>query len=157
MAEEQKVEIKPAKSRPMLTWVGKRGHLLAFATLTILLASAQRAGAGPATPVAPQTPVVALGVDQFMREPEKHPVTLVVDGVVKTVSRKDQTLALIDVEEYRKCRVVTCSLLSLPVRWAGEMPTVLDIVRVEGEVTTVNGKMLFAARKLEKVPETKKP
>jgi len=28
---------------------------------------------------------------------------------------------------------------------------------VEGEVTTVNGKMLFAARKLEKVPETTKP
>jgi hypothetical protein len=35
------------------------------------------------------------------------------------------------------------------------MPAVLDIVRVEGEVTTVNGKLLFAARKLEKVPEQK--
>ncbi len=134
-----------------------RKHLLAFAALTILLVGTPRADAGQATPVAPQTPVAPLGVDQFMREPEKHTGTLVVEGVVKTASKKDQTLALIDVEEYRKCRVVTCSQLALPVRWAGEMPAVLDIVRVEGEVTTVNGKMLFAARKLAKIPETAKP
>jgi hypothetical protein len=75
--------------------------------------------------------------------------------VVKTASKKEQSLALIDVDEYRKCKVVTCSLLALPVRWAGEMPAVLDIVRLEGEITTVSGKMLFAARKLEKMPEQK--
>jgi len=134
-----------------------RRHLLTVAALAILLAGAPRVAAGPTSPAAPQTPVAALGVDQLMKEPEKYPGTLVVEGVVKTASKKDQALALIDVEEFRKCRVVTCSLLALPVRWAGEMPTVLDIVRVEGEVTTVNGKMLFAARKLEKVPETTKP
>jgi hypothetical protein len=134
-----------------------RKDLLALVALTILLVGTPRAEAGPATPAAPQTPVAALGVDLLMREPEKHPGTLVVEGVVKTASKKEQPLALIDVEEYRKCRVVTCALLALPVRWAGEMPAVLDIIRVEGEVTTVNGKMLFAARKLEKVPETKKP
>lgn len=133
-----------------------RKHLPAFLTLTILLLGAPRVEAGQANQVAPQ-PVPALGVDQLMKEPEKHPGALVVEGVVKTASKKDQTLALIDVEEYRKCKVVTCSLLALPVRWAGEMPAVLDIVRVEGEVATVNGKMLFAARKLEKVPETKQP
>jgi len=134
-----------------------RKNLIAIAALSIVFSGALRVEAGPATPGAPQTPISALGVDQLMKDPEKHPGTLVVDGVVKSASNKDQTLALIDVEEYRKCRVITCSLLSLPVRWAGEMPTVLDIVRVEGEVTTVNGKMLFAARKLEKVPETMKP
>ena len=134
-----------------------RKNLIAIAALSIVLSGALRVEAGPATLVAPQAPISALGVDQLMKDPEKHPGTLVVDGVVKSASKKDKTLALIDVEEYRKCRVVTCSLLSLPVRWAGEMPTVLDIVRMEGEVTTVNGKMLFAARKLEKVPETKQP
>ena len=133
-----------------------RTDLVARAVLSILLAGALRVEAGPATPVALQTPIAAIGVDQLMRKPENHRGTLVVEGVVKSVSKKEQTLALIDVEEYRKCRVVTCSLLALPVRWSGEMPAVLDIVRVEGEVATVNGKMLFAARKLEKVPETTK-
>lgn len=134
-----------------------RKHLPAFLTLTIFFLGAPRVEAGQAAQVVPQTPVAALGVDQLMKEPEKYPGALVVEGVVKTASKKDQTLALIDVEEYRKCRVVTCSLLALPVRWAGEMPAVLDIVRVQGEITTVNGKMLFAARKLEEVPETKQP
>jgi len=134
-----------------------RKDLLALVALTILLMGTTRVDAGPATQVAPQTTVPALGVDQLMKEPEKHPGALVLEGVVKTASKKDRTLALVDVEEYRRCRVVTCALLALPVRWAGEMPAVLDIVRVEGEVTTVSGKMLFAARKLEKVPETKQP
>jgi len=134
-----------------------RKHLFVLATLTVLLANAPLVEAGPPAPLAPQTPNAALGVDQLMKEPEKHLGALVVEGVVKTASKKDQTLSLIDLEEYRKCRVVTCSLLALPVRWAGEMPAVLDIVRVEGEVTSVNGKMLFAARKLEKIPETKQP
>lgn len=134
-----------------------RKHLLTFLALAILLLNAPRVEAVQASQVAPQTPVPALGVDQLMKEPEKHPGALVVEGVVKTASKKGQTLALIDVEEYRKCKVVTCSLLALPVHWAGEMPAVLDIVRVEGQVTTVNGKMLFAARKLEKVPEAKQP
>lgn len=132
-----------------------RKHLLALAAFTILLLGAPRVDAGEAIQAAPQKPVPALGIDQLMKEPEKHPGALVVEGVVKTASKKDQSLALIDVDEYRKCKVVTCSLLALPVRWAGEMPAVLDIVRVEGEVTTVNGKMLFAAKKLEKVPEQK--
>jgi hypothetical protein len=132
-----------------------RKHLLAFVAFTTLFPGTPRVEAGQATHVAPQPTVSALGVDQLMREPEKHPGAVVVEGVVKTASKKDQSLALIDVEEYRKCKVVTCSLLALPVRWAGEMPAVLDIVRVEGEITTVSGKMLFAARKLEKVPEKK--
>lgn len=132
-----------------------REHLLAVAALTTLLLGTPRVAAGQAAQPAPQATVPALGVDQLMREPEKHPGALVVEGVVKTASKKDQSLALIDVEEYRKCKVVTCSPLALPVRWAGEMPAVLDVVRVEGEITTVSGKMLFAARKLEKVPEKK--
>lgn len=132
-----------------------RRHLLQLAALFLLLAVAPRVQAGPAPAAAPQTPVPVLGVDQLMKEPEKHPGALVVEGVVKTASRKNQSLALIDVEEYRKCKVVTCSLLALPVRWAGDMPAVLDIVRVEGEVTTVGGKMLFSGHKLEKVPEQK--
>jgi len=134
-----------------------RNLLLALVALATLLLAAPRVDAGQPTQAAPQTPAPSLGVDQLMKEPEKHPGALVVEGVVKTASKRDQTLALIDVEEYRKCKVVTCSLLALPVRWAGEMPAVLDIVRVEGEVTTVSGKMMFAARKLEKVPETKQP
>ena len=61
-----------------------RKHLPALVALTILLVGTPRADAGQATQAAPQTPVAALGVDQFMREPEKHPGTLVVEGVVKT-------------------------------------------------------------------------
>lgn len=132
-----------------------RKHLLAIVAFATLFLTAPRVDAGQATQAAPQAPTPALGVDQLMKEPEKHPGALVVEGVVKTASKKDQSLALIDVDEYRKCKVVTCSLLALPVRWAGEMPAVLDIVRVEGEITKVNGKMLFAAKKLKKVPGQK--
>lgn len=134
-----------------------RKDLLALVSLAVLVLGVPRVDAGQTPPAAQQTATPALGVNQLMKAPEKHPGALMVEGVVKTASQKDQTLALIDVEEYRKCKVVTCSLLALPVRWAGEMPAVLDIVQVEGEVTTVNGKMLFAARKLVKVPEQKQP
>lgn len=61
-------------------------HLLALVALTILLAGTPRADAGQATQAAPQTPVAALGVDLLMKEPEKHPGTLVVEGVVKTAA-----------------------------------------------------------------------
>jgi hypothetical protein len=132
-----------------------RKYLIALAALTLLTAPVLRAETGSGAAASMPAAVKPLGVDQLMKEPEKHSGALVVEGVVKTASKTDQSLALIDVEEYRKCRMVTCSLLALPVRWAGEMPAVLDVVRVEGEVTTVNGKMLFAARKLEKVPEQK--
>lgn len=124
-----------------------RGYVLMLSVLTMLLPGA--------THSAPQVPVVVVGVDQIMKEPQKYPGTLVVEGVVKTFSKKDHAIVLIDVEEYRKCRVVTCSLLALPVQWTGEMPAVLDTVRVEGEVTTVNSKLLFAARKLKKVLKSK--
>lgn len=132
-----------------------RRSLIALAALTLLVAAALRAEVGSGTTATAPAPAHPLGVDQLIKEPEKHPGSLVVEGVVKTASKKGQSLALIDLAEYRKCQVVTCSLLALPVRWAGEMPRVLDIVRVEGEIVTVGGKLLFTARKLEQVPEEK--
>jgi len=132
-----------------------RKSIIALAALTLFAAAALRAEVGSGTTATAPVAVKPLGVDQLMKEPEKHPGALVVEGVVKTASKRDQSLALIDLEEFRKCKVVTCSLLAMPVRWGGEMPRVLDIVRVEGEIVTVEGKMLFAARKLERLPREK--
>jgi hypothetical protein len=51
-----------------------------------------RVDAGQSSQAAPQTHAPALGVDQLMEEPEKHPGALVVEGVVKTASKKDRTV-----------------------------------------------------------------
>jgi hypothetical protein len=74
-----------------------------------------------------------------------------VEGVVSAVAATEQSLTLIDVAELKRCGVVTCAPLSLPVRWNGPMPAVPDVVRLTGEVQDHQGKLVFLASALEKV------
>jgi len=90
-----------------------------------------------------------LGVDQLMKNANKYNGSIRVEGVVSAVSRADHMLSLIDKEEFKKCGVVTCATLTLPVRWAGSMPSVRDEVFVQGEVKENSGKLFFDASKLE--------
>ena len=90
-----------------------------------------------------------LGVDQLMKNVDKYRGSIRVEGVVSAVSAKEHMLSLIDVQEFKKCAVVTCATLTLPVRWAGSMPSIKDQVRAEGEIKENKGKLIFEAKTIE--------
>ncbi len=90
-----------------------------------------------------------VGVDQLMKQIDKYRGSVSIEGVVSAVSPKDQMLSLIDTQEFKRCRVTTCATLTLPVRWAGAMPSIKDQVRVEGEIKENRGKLVFEAKTLQ--------
>ena len=96
-----------------------------------------------------------LGVDELMQNVDQHTnETLLVEGVVSTVSAKSKTLGLIDTREYAECKVVTCSQLTLPVRWTGTMPQALETVRVKGAIQKKGRKFIFVADTVEQQTDT---
>lgn len=116
-----------------------------------LIAVGHRSDAGeipkaPPVSAATNTPV---GVDALMQGIDRYHGALRVEGVVSAVSVEENVLGLIDLSELEKCGRTTCARFTLPIRWAGAMPAVGDVVRVEGEVTKANGKLVFVARTLE--------
>lgn len=92
-----------------------------------------------------------LGVDNYMKNSEKYPGSVGVEGVVSQIISDQHMVIIIDTEEYEKCKSVTCSLLRLPVFWEGKLPKVYDIVRVKGEVGKRGEKRLFVAKELKRV------
>lgn len=91
-----------------------------------------------------------LGVDRFMRNVNPHSKeTVIVEGVVSAVVPEEHALTLIDVAERERCGVVTCAALSLPVRWDGSMPAVVDQVRIRGKLKSVGEKLVVVASELE--------
>ena len=87
-------------------------------------------------------------VDQHTNE------TLMVEGVVSAVSAERKTLGLIDTREYAQCKIITCSQLTLPVRWTGTMPQPLETVRVKGAIQKKGSKFIFVADTVEKQTDT---
>lgn len=74
--------------------------------------------------------------------------------VVGVVSRRDAskaTFALIDREEFARCRQVGCAAFSLPVRWGGKLPAVGATVKVRGTVKDGAGGRFLAAGSVEAV------
>lgn len=96
----------------------------------------------------PDSATSVLGVDAFMRSTPglEQPVT--VEGVVSAVAADSQTLALIDRTEFEQCNMLSCAKLTLPVRWAGEMPELGHTVRVIGRVEDRAGGKVFVGRAL---------
>jgi len=92
-----------------------------------------------------------LGVRTCMQNADKHLGTIEVEGVVSQIIPSKNLFALIDMEEYKECKVVTCALLRLPVLWEGELPAVYDVIRVKGEIGKRDGVRLFIAKELKKV------
>jgi hypothetical protein len=123
----------------------RKGVLLGIATLVLLTASAPVFGAG--TGSGAQT----VGVRQLMKQADAYPGEIRVQGVVSRVFPEQHMLALIDAEEFKECKVVTCAQLTLPVQWKGAMPKVTDTVLAEGEVRKKGMRKLFVAESLEKV------
>lgn len=93
-------------------------------------------------------PSVRLGVDDLMRNVERHRKGSVqVEGIVSQTSPQDKTLTLIDTQEFERCGL-GCAKLMLPVRWPGTMPGMKEKVRVEGEIEEAGGKLVFVARSM---------
>lgn len=92
-----------------------------------------------------------VGVREFMKNVTKYQGRVSVEGVVSNISPKQKMLALIDTQEFRECKVVTCAQLTLPVRWKGEMPKVATVVRVDGEVRSEDGQRFFFARDIKTI------
>lgn len=126
---------------------------LTFAAATGALAQAQTNSGSPAQPAPPvtsRTTNAPLGVDELMRNVDRHRGSVQVEGVVSAVSATNQSVALIDVREFQQCGLAKCAELTLPVRWTGTMPTVGQAVRVSGEVEEKKGKLAFVAKSVEK-------
>lgn len=74
--------------------------------------------------------------------------------VVGVVSRRDAskaTFALIDRQEFARCRQVGCAAFSLPVRWGGKLPAVGATVKVRGTINDGAGGKFLAAGSVEAV------
>ncbi len=97
------------------------------------------------------SPQAVSGIDDFMKNVDRYPGKISLEGVVSAVGPEQQTTSLIDAKEFQNCGVTTCAQLTLPVQWRGPMPAVGDLVRVEGQAQKVKGKLMFVADKLEKV------
>ncbi len=94
---------------------------------------------------------VTLGIDDFMKDVDRYRGKVSLQGVVSAVTPEQQAVYLIDAKEFQACGVTTCAQLTLPVQWRGSNPAVSDLVRVEGQVKEVKGKLMFVADKLKKV------
>ena len=97
-----------------------------------------------------QTESPVLGVQEFMKNVDRHRGQVRVEGVVSAVSPADQALSLIDIQEFKDCSVTTCAPLTLPVKWQGPWPAIRDVVQLEGEVRESGGKLFFQAKRLQK-------
>jgi hypothetical protein len=86
-----------------------------------------------------------------MQHADRYPGPVRVDGVVSDVFPDRKMLALIDVKEFKDCKVVTCAQLTLPVRWGGPMPVVASTVRVNGAVKKQGVRRVFVADAMETV------
>lgn len=117
--------------------------LLFVALTTIVLPMLGFAGAGE--------PIPAVSVRELIKHVDRYPGPVQVDGVVSDVFPDRKMLALIDVEEFKDCKVVTCAKLMLPVRWEGAMPVVAATVRAHGEVKKQGVRRIFVASSVENV------
>lgn len=98
----------------------------------------------------------AEALDGFMRKAEVGQ-RATVEGVVSAVWPQQGRLGLIDAEEFKRCGVVTCAQMTLPVLWGGEMPLVASTVHVTGEVTKKGMRLMFEASVLDTVQPPPEP
>ena len=92
-----------------------------------------------------------LGVDELMKNVDSIRGTVQVRGVVSSILLQKQMFTLIDIEEYKKCGILTCAPLILPIQWEEPMPAVRELVEVKGKVQEANGKLVFDATQISMV------
>ena len=96
---------------------------------------------------------IIVGVEELMRSSSPLKGELCVHGVVSGKSKERQLFTLIDTDEFKRCKVITCAQLSLPVQWNGSMPELEQQVDVDGEIKEVAGKLVFVARSVHAIEE----
>lgn len=101
-----------------------------------------------------QTTEAVLSVDDVAAHPESYKKPVSVRGVVAYVSEKERTVVLISESEFATCGT-SCPEIALPVRWQDALPSVADLVLVQGQVEKVRKGFLFVARKAEIVEHGK--
>lgn len=98
-------------------------------------------------------PSADLGVDQLMKEVDSHKGPVRVQGVVTAVLPDKHVIAVVDIEQFKKCGILNCpTYLVLPVLWSGAMPSLKDAVAIEGQIKEAGGKLVFEAKAIEKLP-----
>jgi len=108
-------------------------------------------GQGLLAEEAASSPQAVSGVDDFMKNVDRYRGKVSLEGVVSAVAPEQQAFSLIDTKEFQACGVTTCAQLTLPVQWRGPVPSMGDLIRIEGQAQKVKGKLMFVADKLEKV------
>ncbi len=117
---------------------------ISLVTTVILTSSLAEAVAG-------SNPGAVLGVDQFMKEVDRHKGPISIQGVVTAVVPDKRMIAVVDVEQFKKCGLLQCpSYLVLPVMWSGVMPSLKDAVIIEGQIKESAGKLFFEAKTINK-------
>ena len=102
--------------------------------------------------VAGSNPSIVLGVDQLIKEVDRYKGPVRVEGIVTAVAPDKKMIALVDIEQFKKCGILNCpTYLVLPVLWSGVMPLLKDAVIIEGQVKESGGKLVFEAKNLEKL------
>ncbi len=96
---------------------------------------------------------IVLGVEELMKSPSLPKGEVCVHGVVSGKSKERQLLTLIDTAEFKRCKILTCAQLSLPVRWDGPMPELEQQVDVDGEIKKEAGQLVFVARSVHAIKE----
>jgi hypothetical protein len=101
--------------------------------------------------VADSNPGAVLGVDQFMKEVDRHKGPISIRGIVTAVVPDKRMMAVVDTDQFKQCGLLQCpSYLVLPVMWSGAMPALKDAVVIQGQIRESGGKLAFEANKIEK-------
>lgn len=101
--------------------------------------------------VAGPYPGTVLGVDQLINNVDRYKGLIRVQGVVTAVVPDRRMIAVVDIEQFKKCGILNCpTYLVLPVVWSGAMPSLKDAVTIEGQIKESGGKLVFDAKKIEK-------
>lgn len=74
-----------------------------------------------------------LSVNDIQADPAAYTGTITINGVVASISKQDpQIFGIIDTEEAKLCKILTCATFYLPVKCAGNRPKEGDEVNVTG-------------------------
>ncbi len=96
-------------------------------------------------------PAGALDVNSVASDPSAYKGSIQVRGVVSKVSPSDSTFVLIDIREYRACKVVTCASKFVPVSYGGALPEVKEELVVTGEMVSSPNGFVLVGQELQRL------
>ncbi|MBX9625548.1 MAG: hypothetical protein K2X82_17205 [Gemmataceae bacterium] len=91
----------------------------------------------------------AAEVDDLATNPDGFKGEVRLRAAVAKVNKAKGVFAAIDAREFESCGCIDCAKHYLPVRYAGELPTVKSVVELTGEVVRTDKGLVFEAKRLE--------